>query len=130
MKPRVITTEEAPSPVARYSQGILGAGLLFTAGQGGFDPDTGELIQGIGEQTRRTLENIDAVLRAGGSSFASALKVTIFLQDLGDFEAMNEVYSQYVSDSPLCRTTVQAVLGAGMLIEIDASALAGSSGAG
>ena len=124
MTRRAFTTDEASPPVAAYSQGIAGAGLVFTAGQGGHDPVTGELPEGIDAQTRRALQNVEAILRAGGSSFASALKISVFIADRADYAAMNAVYDAFMPDTPAVRTTVQAGLGKGMLVEIDAIALA------
>ena len=122
---RALSTDSASKPVARYSQGIAAGGLVFSAGQGAHDPVTGELPEGIEEQTRRTLENVDAILRAGGASLASALKITVYLAERRDYAAMNAVYDTYMPDaSPAVRTTVQAGLGQGMLVEIDAIALA------
>ena len=121
---RRLSTRDASKPVARYSQGIAAAGLVFTAGQGAHDPVTNELPDGIEAQTRRTLENVDAILRAGGASLASALKLTVYLADRQDYAAMNAVYDTYMPEAPAVRTTVQAGLGTGMLVEIDAIALA------
>lgn len=119
-----ITTDGASRPVAKYSQGIAAAGLVFTAGQGAHDPVTGELPDGIEAQTRATLANVDAILRAGGSSLANALKLQVYLADRADYQAMNAVYDELMPDPPPVRTTVQAGLGKGMLVEIDAIALA------
>jgi 2-iminobutanoate/2-iminopropanoate deaminase len=121
---RALSTTSAPGPVARYSQGISAAGFVFTAGQGAHDPVTGELPEGIEAQTRSTLANVEAILRAGGSSLASALKITVYLADRQDYAAMNATYDEYMPDEPPVRTTVQAGLGRGMLVEIDAIALA------
>ena len=123
---RKLSTKDASEPVARYSQGIAAAGFVFTAGQGAHDPVTNELPNGIEAQTRRTLENVDAILRAGGASLASALKITVYLADRQDYAAMNAVYDTYMPDAPApaVRTTVQAGLGTGMLVEIDAIAIA------
>jgi reactive intermediate/imine deaminase len=109
--------------VAAYSIGMQGAGLVFTAGQGGHHPETGELPEGIEAQTRQALENVEAILAAAGSSLAAALKITVFIADRGDYAAMNEVYREYMPDEPAVRTTVQAGLGAGMAVEIDVIAL-------
>lgn len=121
---RALSTEHASQPVARYSQGISAAGLVFTAGQGAHDPETGALPDGIEAQTTRTLENVDAILRAGGASLATAVKITVYLADRQDYAAMNEAYGRHMPATPAARTTVQAGLGRGMLIEIDAIALA------
>ena len=98
--------------------------MVFSAGQGAHDPVTGELPEGIEAQTRRTLENVDAILRSGGASLASALKITVYLAERRDYAGMNAVYDTYMPDAPAVRTTVQAGLGQGMLVEIDAIALA------
>ena len=121
---RALSTDSASKPVARYSQGAAAAGLVFTAGQGAHDPVSGELPDGIEAQTRRTLENVEAILRAGGASLASALKITVYLADRQDYAAMNAVYDEYMPDAPAARTTVQAGLGRGMLVEMDAIAIA------
>ena len=121
---RAVSTDRASRPVARYSQGIAAAGLVFTAGQGAHDPVTGELPDGIDAQTRRTLENVDAILRAGGASLASALKLTVYLADREDYAGMNAAFDDCMPELPAVRTTVQAGLGRGMLVEIDAIALA------
>ena len=118
------STPEASKPAAAYSQGMRAAGLVFTAGQGGHDPETGELPDGIEAQTRRALDNVEAILRAGNSSLADALKVSVFLADRADYAAMNAVYAEYMPEDPGVRTTVQAGLGKGMLVEIDVIALA------
>ena len=123
-KRRALSTKTASKPVARYSQGVAAAGLVSSAGQGAHDPITGALPEGIEAQTRRTLKNVDAILRAGGASLASALKITVYLADRRDYAAMNAVYDTYMPDMPAVRTTVQAGLGKGMLVEIDAIALA------
>jgi 2-iminobutanoate/2-iminopropanoate deaminase len=119
-----ITTAEAPPPVARYSQGIAAGGLVFTAGQGAHDPVTGELPEGIEAQTRATLANVEAILRAAGSSLERAVKVQVFIADRADYKAMNAVYDEHMPDPAPVRTTVQAGLGKGMLVEIDVIALA------
>lgn len=124
MDRRALSTDKASPPVAGYSQGMVAAGLVFTAGQGAHDPVSGELPDGIEEQTRRTLANIEAILRAGGASLASAVKLTVYLADRQDYAAMNAVYDEYMPDTPAVRTTVQAGLGRGMLVEIDAIAVA------
>jgi 2-iminobutanoate/2-iminopropanoate deaminase len=121
---RALSTDRASKPVARYSQGVAAAGLVFTAGQGAHDPDTAALPDGIEAQTRRTLENIDAILRAGGASLATAVKITVYLADRQDYAAMNATYDRHMPAAPPARTTVQAGLGSGMLIEIDAIAIA------
>ena len=123
---RIVRTEKAPAPFqgAPYSQGIVVGDLVFVSGQVAVDPATSELVEGgIAEQTERVLENVGAVLEAAGSSLDKLVKTTIFLADLGDFAAMNEVYARYVGASPPARATFAvAALPAGALIEIEAVA--------
>lgn len=123
----VIQTEHAPAAVGPYSQGIIANGMIFSAGQVAIDPTVGKLIEGgIREQTRQVLENLSAVLAAGNSSLERVVKTTVFLQDLGDFAAMNEVYSTYFTGTRPARSTVQvAKLPLGALVEIEVIALAG-----
>lgn len=117
----VVRTEAAPGAIGPYSQGIKVGGLVFTAGQVGFDPATGQFVEGgVEEQTRRTLENISAILEAAGTSLNRAVKVTVFLSDMSLFEAMNGVYKQFFSDTPPARTTVAvAGLPRNALVEIE-----------
>jgi 2-iminobutanoate/2-iminopropanoate deaminase len=123
----VIQTDNAPAAVGPYSQGIIANGMIFTAGQVALVPGTGALAAGgIREQTRQVLENLTAVLAAGGSSLERVVKTTVFLQDLGDFAAMNEVYSTYFTGTRPARSTVQvARLPLGALVEIEVIALSG-----
>jgi 2-iminobutanoate/2-iminopropanoate deaminase len=123
MSRRAVKTEKAPKPVARYSQAIVCNGFVFVAGQGPVDIATGKLIESdeIREQTRATLENLKAILEAGGSSLDKVVKVSVFLKNLSDFKAMNEVYAEFFKSDPApVRTTVGTdLLGGRMLIEID-----------
>jgi 2-iminobutanoate/2-iminopropanoate deaminase len=130
MTRRAVSTDQAPKPVAAYSQGLEAGGLVFTAGQGAHDPVTGELPEGVEEQTRRTLENVAAILEQAGTSLANAVKVQVFIADRADYAAMNAAYAESMPDPPPVRTTVVAGLGRGMLVEIDVIALAGSALAG
>lgn len=126
MKREVIATREAPAAVAPYSQAIRVGDFVFTAGQLAIDPATGKLVEGgIEEQTRQVLRNITAVLEAAGSSLDKVVKTTVFLKDMGDFKAMNEVYSQFFANEPPARSTVEASLALGALVEIDAIAVVG-----
>lgn len=127
MKREVIATEKAPAAVGPYSQAIRVGDLVFTAGQLAFDPAAGELVEGgIEEQTHQVLSNISAVLEAAGSSLGKVVKTTVFLKDMGDFKAMNEVYGQFFADDPPARSTVEvAKLIPGALLEIDAIAVVG-----
>jgi 2-iminobutanoate/2-iminopropanoate deaminase len=120
----VLRTERAPAPFqgAPYSQGIRFGELVFVSGQIGIDPGTGELVEGgIAEQTAQALRNLEAILEEGGSSLKQLLKTTIYLADLGDFQAMNEVYGKRVGNQPPARATTQAgALPSGALVEIEA----------
>lgn len=125
---RSLHTEAAPAAVGPYSQAVeLDLGerkLLFLAGQIPLDPASGELVTGdIQAQTRRVMENLEAVLTAAGSGFDRVVRTTIFLADMGDFAAVNEVYAGYFGEAPPARATVQAAgLPKGVEVEIDAIA--------
>jgi reactive intermediate/imine deaminase len=121
----VIATEKAPAAVGPYSQAIRAGDLLFTAGQLGMDPTTGKLVVGgVEAQARQALTNLQAVLEAAGSSLKRVVKVTVFLQDINDFKAVNGVYAQFFTQEPPARSAVQvAALPLGGLIEIEAVAL-------
>ena len=105
----VVRTSRAPLPIAPYSQAIKAGGFCFTAGQGPINPKNGKVVQGdIKQQTRQTLENIKAILEKAGTSMENVLKVTVFLKDIRDFSAVNEVYGQYFRENPPARTCLQA----------------------
>jgi 2-iminobutanoate/2-iminopropanoate deaminase len=120
----IISTDGAPAAIGPYAQGVRVGNLIFTAGQGGLDPITGQVVDGgIKEQTERTIENLKAVLEAGGSSLGQVVKATVFLKDINDFAAMNAVYASYFesdSDTLPARTTIEAArLPRNMLVEIE-----------
>ena len=121
----VIATENAPAAVGPYSQGIHAGDLVFTAGQLGMDPSMGKLVAGgVEAQARQALTNLQAVLEAAGSSLDRVLKVTVFMQDMNDFKAVNGVYAQFFTHDPPARSAVQvAALPLGGLVEIEAIAL-------
>ncbi len=97
---KVIYTENAPAPVGPYSQAIEVNGMVYTAGQIALIPGTGELEQGdVQVQTRRVFENLKAVLEAAGTSFENVVKATVFLKDMNDFVAMNQIYAQYFDEA-------------------------------
>jgi 2-iminobutanoate/2-iminopropanoate deaminase len=120
---RVIRTDQAPAPFqgAPYSQGIAHGDLVFVSGQLGIDPGGGHVVEGgISEQTKQVMKNLAAILEAAGSSLGNVVKATIFLADLGDFQAMNEVYGRHMGDEPPARATFQvAALPSGALVEIE-----------
>ena len=119
-----VATSGAPRAIGPYSQALRAGGFLFTAGQVGFDPTTGELVDGgIAEQTRQVLQNIRAILEAGGSGLAQVVKTTVFLVDMADFGAMNEVYAEaFGAHRPARSTVAVAALTRGARVEIEAVA--------
>ncbi len=120
----VITTKNAPAAIGPYSQGIQAGNLVFTSGQLPMNPATGEMITDIKAAARQSLENVKAILEAAGSSMSNAIKITIFLKDMNDFAAVNEVYSEYFTDKMPARSAVQvARLPKDGVIEIEAVAL-------
>ena len=124
----VIQAEGSAAPIGPYSQGIKAGGFVFVAGEKGIDPKTGRLVPGgIAAETRQTLENIKGILAAAGCSMQDVVATTVYLTDINDFQAMNQVYAQYFSVDPPGRTTVAVVaLPAGAHIEIQSIALAKS----
>jgi len=128
MDKEAIRTEAAPAPFqgAPYSQAIRAGGLLFVSGQVALQPGSSEPVSdAIGEQTEQVFANLRAILEAAGSGLDRIVKTTVYLTDLGDFQAMNEVYKQYVGELPPARATIEvSKLPAGSLIEIEAIALA------
>ncbi len=122
----VIATDQAPQAIGPYSQAIRAQGLIFTSGQVAIDPATQQVIAGdVGAQTDRVLKNLAAILQASGSSLEKVLRCTVFLKNMGDFAAMNEVYGRYFKQSPPARSTVEvARLPKDVLVEIDVIALA------
>jgi 2-iminobutanoate/2-iminopropanoate deaminase len=106
---RVIATDAAPKAIGPYSQAIVYGDTVYCSGQIPLDPATGQLVEGgIAEQTVRVLENLKAVLEAAGSSLDRVLKTTVFVKDLSEFAAMNEVYGRYFHVNPPARATVEA----------------------
>jgi 2-iminobutanoate/2-iminopropanoate deaminase len=116
-----VSTEKAPKAIGPYSQAIVAGDLVFTSGQIPLDPQTQQMVQGDARaQAERVMENLSAVLSAAGASFATVVKATIYLADLNDFAAVNEVYGKRFPNAPPARSTVQvAALPKGARVEID-----------
>ena len=120
---QVVGTNKAPLPKGPYSQAIIANGFVFGAGQAAIDPHMREAVTGdIRHETELTLKNIATILEASGSSLEHVVKVTIYLKDINDFAAMNEVYAKFFTSHPPARATVQVVLGLNLGVEIDAIA--------
>ena len=125
MSKTLILTPNAPAPIGPYSQGVKVSGtLIFTAGQIPLDPSTGKVVEGdIKAQTRRALQNVKGILEASGASMESVVKTTVFIKDMGEFPAMNEVYGEFFKTNPPARTTVEVSrLPKDVRIEIEAVA--------
>ncbi|MGC2246053.1 MAG: RidA family protein [Terriglobales bacterium] len=122
----VISTDGAPKAIGPYSQAIRAGGFIFTSGQVAIDPATQQVIAGdAAAQTDRVLKNLAAILETGGSGLEKVVRCTVFLKNMGDFAAMNEVYGRYFKQTPPARSTVEvARLPKDVLVEIDAIALA------
>lgn len=117
----VISTERGPKAIGPYSQAIKAAGFVFISGQVAFDPATGKLVEGdVARQTARVLENLKAIAEAAGTSLDKAVKATVYLKDMEEFAAMNEVYAEYFPKNPPARSTVEvARLPRDVRVEID-----------
>ena len=104
-----VSTDKAPGAIGPYSQAVKAGGMVFCSGQIPIDPVTGEFVSGgVAEQTEQVLKNLSAVLEAAGASLKTVVKTTVFLADMGDFAAMNEVYGRYFNENKPARATVQA----------------------
>ena len=116
-----IVTDQAPKPVGPYSQGVIEGDFIFVAGQGPINPGTGSLELGdVRAETKRVFENLQAILQAAGSSFDHVVKCNVYLRDISDFAAMNEVYATYFTAPFPARTTIQAgALPGGIAVEIE-----------
>jgi 2-iminobutanoate/2-iminopropanoate deaminase len=117
----VVLTARGPKPIGPYSQAIRSSGFVFVSGQVALDPRTGEFVgTDVRQQTERVMENLKGILEASGASLNQVVKTTVFLQDMNDFTAMNEVYARYFTSAPPARSTVQvARLPKDALVEID-----------
>jgi 2-iminobutanoate/2-iminopropanoate deaminase len=122
----IVTTDRGPKPIGPYSQAVKTSGFLFLSGQVALDPKTGDLTgTDVRQQTERVMENIKGILEAAGSNLHHVIKTTVFLKDMNDFPAMNEVYGRYFSAAPPARSTVQvARLPKDALVEIEVVAAA------
>ncbi|HEY6464377.1 MAG TPA: RidA family protein [Candidatus Acidoferrales bacterium] len=121
-----VSTEHGPKAIGPYSQAIKANGFVFVSGQVAFDPATGAIVEGaIARQTERVIENLKAILEAAGSGLNKVVKTTVFLKDMNDFAAMNEVYGRYFQTPPPARATVEvARLPRDVRVEIEVIALA------
>jgi 2-iminobutanoate/2-iminopropanoate deaminase len=120
-----VMTPHAPNPIGPYSQAVKANGFVFLSGQVGLDPQSGEIVGAdLRQQTERVLENLKAVLEAAGTSLHHVVKTTVFLKNMDDFPAMNEVYARYFTSAPPARSTVEVSrLPKNALVEIDAIAV-------
>lgn len=128
----IVQTDRAPDAIGPYSQAVRAGDLIFASGQIGTDPATGEFVAGgISEQTEQVLRNLSAVLEAAGTGLDQVVKTTVFLAEMSDFAAMNEVYERFFSKEPPARATVAAAgLPRNARVEIDAIAVTGDKGEG
>ena len=124
----IVETENAPHAIGPYSQAVIAGGFVFASGQIPLDPRTGEFVAGgVAEQTEQVMRNLSAVLEAAGTGLEQVVKTTVFLADMNDFAAMNEVYGKFFAENPPARATVEAArLPRDARVEIEAIALAGN----
>ena len=125
-----VQTGGAPAAIGPYSQAIVHGGMVYTAGQIPLDPASMQMVEGdVAAQTERVMQNLSAVLEAAGASLPNVIKTTVFLADMGDFAAMNEVYGRWFGEHAPARSTVQAArLPRDALVEIECIAVAGAQG--
>lgn len=125
---QIVETKSAPQAIGPYSQAVVAAGLVFASGQIPIDPQTGQFVEGgIAEQTEQVMKNLSALLEAAGTKLERVVKTTVFLADMNDFAAMNEVYGRFFTEKPPARATVEAArLPRDARVEIEAIALAGN----
>ena len=123
MKAITITAQDAPAAVGPYCHAKLCGDTLYCSGQLGLVPETGAMAQGLEAQARQALDNLGAILRAAGMDYSNVVKTTVFLVDMVDFAAVNEIYAQYFSGEVPARSCVQAVLPKEGLVEVEAIAV-------
>lgn len=114
-----VHTDMAPKALGPYSQAIVTGNLLFTSGQGGIDPSTGKLIDGLKGQTTQIMHNLKAILEEAGSDFSKVIKTTCFLKDMNDFKEFNEFYGEFFTEKPARSCIAAADLPGGFLVEIE-----------
>lgn len=122
-----VATPDAPAAIGPYSQAVKANGVLYTSGQIALDPKSGTIVEGGFEvQARRVMDNLAAILRAGGTDFPNVLKATVYVTDLGNFDTLNKIYASYFGDHKPARTTIEVPkLPKGSLLEVDLVALVG-----
>jgi 2-iminobutanoate/2-iminopropanoate deaminase len=120
----IVRTDSAPAAIGPYSQAVIAGGFLFSAGQIGLDPSTGQIVAGgIESQTEQVMENLQAVLDAAGLTWAKVVRTTVYLHDMADFPTVNEIYGRWLGDARPARSTVQVTaLPRGALVEMDMTA--------
>lgn len=125
MSIKTISTDKAPQAIGPYSQGVIAAGMIYTSGQLGIDPSTGEIVtSSIEDEARQSLNNVEAVLSQAGAKLSDVIKVTVFVKDLNQFEDINKVYSEFFSEHKPARSCVEvARLPKDGNIEIEAIAI-------
>lgn len=124
LEKKTISTEKAPRAIGPYSQGIVAGGFLFTSGQLPINPQTGQMVSTIEEQTKQVLDNLKAIVESAGISLEKVVKATVYLQDMNDFDVVNKIYSTYFPNNPPARVCIQvSKLAKNALVEIDAVAL-------
>lgn len=125
MEKKIIRTDNAPAPIGPYNQAVQYGDMLFVSGQIALDAESGELVQGdIQAETKKVMENLQAILTEAGMSFSNVLKTTIFLMDMGQFAQVNEVYGSYFAENAPARETVQ-VAGLPKGVNVEISVVAG-----
>lgn len=126
MKPQIVATSQAPAAIGPYSQAVVASGMVYCSGQIALDPATGQMVgNNAAEQAARVMQNLEAVLKAAGSSFDKVVRTTIYLVSMADFAAVNEVYGQrFPGHKPARATVAVKELPKGGLVEIDCIAIA------